>query len=64
MAILFLQPQQLPDSGPVHISIHVVTTLDVSAEETRRQVNRDVVTEASASSGACPSCSRCPSWAR
>ena len=45
MATLFLQPQQLPDSGPVHISVHVVTTLDVSAEEARRQVNREVVTE-------------------
>lgn len=45
MATLFLQPRQLPNSGPVHLSVHVVTTLDVSAEEARRRVNCQVVTE-------------------
>jgi hypothetical protein len=45
MATLFLHPQQFPESGPIHLNVHVVTTLDVSAEEARRQVNRDVVTE-------------------
>jgi hypothetical protein len=35
----------IPRAAPIHLSFHVVTTLNVTAEEARRQVNCQVVTE-------------------
>jgi hypothetical protein len=35
----------IPKMTPVHLSFHVVATLNISAEESRRLVNQQVVTE-------------------
>jgi hypothetical protein len=35
----------VPETAPIHLSLHIVATLNVTAEEARRQVNRQVVTE-------------------
>jgi hypothetical protein len=35
----------IPKSAPVHLSFHVAATLNIGAEEARRLVNRQVVTE-------------------
>jgi hypothetical protein len=33
------------ETAPIHISLHVVTTLNITAADARRRVNRQVVTE-------------------
>ena len=45
MATVLANTRSIPDTAPIHLSFHVVATLNVTAEEARRQVNRQVVTE-------------------
>lgn len=40
-----LDSKSLPQETPIHLSFHIVATLNVSAKEARRRVNRQVVTE-------------------
>jgi len=40
-----LDVKSFPQTAPIHLSFHLVATLNVTAEEARRQVNRQIVTE-------------------
>ncbi len=40
-----LDAGSFPQTAPVQLNVHVVATLNVSAEEARRRVNRQVVSE-------------------
>lgn len=43
MATVFADAGSIPKTAPIHLSFHVVATLNVTADEARRQVNRHVV---------------------
>jgi len=43
--VTILDPQSTPQSAPIHLSFHLVATLNVSADDARRQVNRLAVPE-------------------
>jgi hypothetical protein len=45
IATVLANTRSIPETAPIHLSFHVVATLNVTAEEARRQVNRQVVTE-------------------
>jgi hypothetical protein len=45
MATVLVDTTSIPKTAPIHLSFHVVATLNVTAEEARRRVNRQVVTE-------------------
>lgn len=45
MTTVLMGPESVPKTGPIHLSIHVVATLNVTAEEARHRVNCQVVTE-------------------
>ena len=45
MATVIADTTSIPKTAPIHLSFHVVATLNVTAEEARHQVNRQVVTE-------------------
>jgi len=45
MATVFVDTSSMPKTAPIQLSLHVVTTLNVTAEDARRQVNRRVVTD-------------------
>ncbi|MGD9099816.1 MAG: hypothetical protein PVF45_04995 [Anaerolineae bacterium] len=45
MATVLVDTGSFPETAPIHLSFHVIATLNVTAEEARRQVNRQVVTE-------------------
>jgi hypothetical protein len=45
MATVLADTDSVPETAPIHLSFHIVATLNVTAEEARRQVNRQVVTE-------------------
>jgi len=45
MATVLTDARSIPKTAPIHLSFHVAATLNVTAEEARRQVNRQVVTE-------------------
>jgi hypothetical protein len=45
MNTVFVDTGPIPSTPPIHLSFHVVATLHIAAEEARRQVNRQVVTE-------------------
>lgn len=45
MTTVFMDPGSIPKTAPIHLSFHVVVTLNVTAEDARRRVNRQVVTE-------------------
>jgi hypothetical protein len=45
MATVLAEMDSVPETAPIHLSFHIVATLNVTAEEARRQVNRQVVTE-------------------
>lgn len=43
--VTILDPQSTPQTAPIHLSFHLVATLNVSADDARRQVNRLAVPE-------------------
>ena len=45
MATVLANADSIPETTPIHLSFHVVATLNVTAEAARRCVNRQVVTE-------------------
>ena len=45
MATVLADTSSIPTTAPIHLSFHVVATLNVTAEEARGQVNRQVVTK-------------------
>jgi hypothetical protein len=45
MVTVLADTGSIPERAPIHLSFHVVATLNVTAEEARRRVNRQVVTE-------------------
>jgi hypothetical protein len=45
MATVLADTGSIPETAPIHLSFHVIATLNVSAEEARRRVNRQVVAE-------------------
>jgi hypothetical protein len=45
MATVLAEMDSVPETAPIHLSFHIVATLNVTAEEARCQVNRQVVTE-------------------
>lgn len=45
MTTISIDPRSTPQTAPIHLSFHVVATLNVTAEDARRRVNRQVVTE-------------------
>ena len=45
MTTVLTDTGSLPETAPIHLSFHVIATLNVTAEEARRRVNRQVVTE-------------------
>jgi hypothetical protein len=45
MATVLADAGSIPKTPPIQLSLHVVATLDVAAEEARRKVNRKVVAE-------------------
>jgi hypothetical protein len=42
---ILLSAKGVPQTTPIYLSLHLAATLNVSAEEARRKVNRQVVTE-------------------
>ena len=45
MATVLADAGSIPETAPIHLSYHVVATLNVTAEDARRRVNRQVVIE-------------------
>lgn len=45
MATMLVDAKTIPETAPIHLSFHVAATLNVTAEDARRRVNRLVVTE-------------------
>ncbi len=45
MVTVLANASSVPQTAPIHLSFHVVATLNFSAQDARRQVNRQVVTE-------------------
>jgi hypothetical protein len=45
MVTVLADTGSIPERAPIHLSFHVVATLNVTAEEAPRRVNRQVVTE-------------------
>ncbi len=45
MATVLADTSSIPETAPIHLSFHVIATLNVSAKEARRRVNRQVVAE-------------------
>jgi hypothetical protein len=45
MTTILSDARSMPTTAPIHLSFHIVATLNVIAEEARRQVNSQVVTE-------------------
>jgi len=45
MTTISVDPKFTPTTTPIHLSFHLVATLNVAAEEARRRVNRQVVAE-------------------
>ena len=45
MVTILADPKSISKTAPIHLSFHVAATLNVTAEEARRRVNRQVVTE-------------------
>ena len=45
MATVLADTDSIPTTAPIHLSFHVIATLNMTAEEARRQANRQVVTE-------------------
>jgi hypothetical protein len=45
MTTIFVDSSSFQKTVPIHLSFHLVATLNVTAEEARRRVNRQVVTE-------------------
>jgi len=45
MATVFVDTKTIPETAPIHLRFHIVATLNVSAEDARRRVNCQVVTE-------------------
>jgi len=43
--ITLVDTRSIPQTLPIHLSFHLVATLNVTAEDARHQVNRQVVTE-------------------
>jgi hypothetical protein len=41
---ILLSAKGVPQTTPIYLSLHLAATLNVSAEEARRKVNRQVVT--------------------
>lgn len=52
MTTLFLDSQDVASNVPIHFNLHVAVTLHVSANDARRLVNRQVVTELGTGLGA------------
>jgi len=42
---ILLDTKAVPQTTPIHLSLHLAATLNVTAEEARRKVNRQAVTE-------------------
>jgi hypothetical protein len=42
---ILLDAQAIPHTAPIHLSFHLAATLNVTADEARRLVNRQAVTE-------------------
>jgi len=42
---ILLDTKAIPPIAPIHLSFHLAATLNVTAEEAHRKVNREVVTE-------------------
>ena len=45
MDTVLVNTEPIARTAPVHLSFHLVTTLNMTADDARRQVNRQVVTE-------------------
>lgn len=45
MTTVFVTPKPSSDAQSVHLHLHLETTLEITAEEARRRVNRQVVME-------------------
>jgi hypothetical protein len=45
MVTVIADAGSVPNAAPIQLSLHVVATLDISAEEARRRVDRTFVTE-------------------
>ncbi len=45
MATVLADVGSISETAPIHLSFHVIATLNVTADEARRRVNRQVVTE-------------------
>jgi hypothetical protein len=45
MVTVLADTNSISKTAPIHLSFHVVATLHCTAEDARRQVNRQVVTE-------------------
>ncbi|MCP4424391.1 MAG: hypothetical protein GY803_07870 [Chloroflexi bacterium] len=52
MTTLFLDSQDAALNAPIHFNLHVAVTLHISADDARRLVNRDIVTELGTGLGA------------
>ena len=45
MPTVIIETTMTVETAPIHLSLHVVTTLNITAADARRRVNREVVTE-------------------
>ncbi len=45
MTTVFVDTSSIPRTAPVHLNLHLVTTLQFGPDDARRQVNRQVVPE-------------------
>ncbi len=52
MTTLFLNSEDVATTAPIHFNLHVAVTLHVSADDARRLVNRQIVTELGTGLGA------------